>query len=284
MPALNSYYLVKGGEWPEAIEAAFGDRMTVGAINVAPDSPEEARVIALCETADILGAVTKVEYLYSTGDELQDDLWYYLQTEPVREIPDPLTSFFDMTTACGGADRFRCNVGAQQIGTFAFSQPEPYDIEHIHAFGELFFVSDRCKRLIEAAGFTGCRFLSPGENSVRADSHNLVQMIIDTEVSSLPEVGEVRITRRCPKCATVYQFVPDIRSGSSPYFKAGDLATSDFQIYRAVRSSNEGDLSLAFQVPLVSGRVLKHLLGSGISGLSTYSDEPLIPFRTVPVR
>jgi len=279
MHTVNSYYLIHGGEWPPAIEATLHDCITAGVINVEPNSLEETRLVALCDRAGILGEIAREEFRYAAlADELQEDTWYYLQTEPVRTIPSPLTAFFNRSTVCGGADRFRCEVGARQMRTIPIAGAEPFDFEHIHAFGGLLFISARGKAAIEAACLTGCRFLPPAEPG------GLLQLVIEAGVLAPPDVGAVRMTRRCPRCGVVYQYVPEVREGSSPRCRANSLADADFQVYRAVRSSSHGDLLLASPVPLVSGRALKRLHEAGISGFAAYCDYPTIPFRAVEMQ
>lgn len=160
---------------------------------------------------------------------------------------------------------------------------------------KIYLVSKRLKDLLQTNQASGCAFRAcmaaerlRGPSLTQAAlpeeeleaSANYFQLRIVSKVASPPHVGRMRKSKGCPKCNSAEIAITELQ----PYFLPGDLSSIDFQYFNEMLADNVGRLRLSGEGAIVSGRILRVLLESGVKGLARQYTDPPVKFEVVEVR
>jgi len=218
-------------------------------------------------------------------EELADTEYYFLSAKHEPGIwADQASSVLDLSAACDGNGEVDCRRGAKVVRpvVHAARKSKALDIAAIPGINppRLHLLSARARDLLSSLGATGCSITPALDKSTGALSTTRFQLHVTQPVSAPPDSGKVlRIIDECPRCGAVLAGHLE----SLPVFKRDEMAKTDFQYFDAYRTSNRGEIKLVNEIPLVSGRVMKALVASGMSGLRDYLTEPPIRFGVAEI-
>lgn len=255
----------------------------------------EAEFVELCQLRGI--RTYRKSLLEYSGKGPCERPFYYLS---VKNSRDHSLDSFRLT--CDPGDGGMCLSQVQQIApviieprTARLLDKNDILVRNYPISPKVYLISKRLKVLLETNQASGCTFraciaaerlngrslteVGVPEEELEA-SANYFQLRIVSKVASPPHVGRMRKSKRCPKCNSVEIAITELQ----PYFLSGDLSSMDFQYCNEMFADNAGRLRLSGESAIVSGRILRLLLESGVKGFARQCTDPPVKFEVVEVR
>ena len=278
------------------IRERFGKHLSRGGVPCFKNGDEaEAEFVRFCQEKGIR-AYRKSLLAYS-GKGPCNRPFYYLSVKDSRDYG--LESF---RLTCEGGDGRRCLSRVDQISPIAIEprtakllDKNDILIRNWPISPKVYLITKRLKELLQLNDASGCSFRvcvvaeslqgrSPAaiaDSMAELEAHaDYFQLCIVSKVLAPPHVGLIPNSKGCPKC----KCVDIVTTEFEPYFLSGALSSIDFQYFDEFLGENTGCLRLSGEGAIVSGRMLRLLLESGVKGFGRRYTDPPVKFQVVEVR
>lgn len=276
MPEWIESLLQKWGErWPAPLRSTFAQYFTGGTFCFRDGDPAKVEFLKMCRDLSV-EIVQRKRHLLVGKDELPDYPYYYLRVVDDSDLAVGGGDYLDRTSACpGGTNIGRCKTGVVQSGPVEVKGRPNTDIIQLISAScfKVYVISHRLKEALTSMNATGVEFL-PCKGSLE----NFFQLRITAEVSGPPDVGSIRISRRCPTCGLLFSYQAEHLSR----FQPSSLVSVDFQRSITVRGSNEVFRRFP-EVEIISSRIQVLLASGEFTGWKRYLDFPVVEFGVVEI-